>query len=56
MIYALILFHPNVDVELVYKNNCMFWFWPTLESRHANDVIFMIKKSFDLVFILFKVD
>ena len=25
MIYVLILFLPNGDVELVYKNNCMFF-------------------------------
>ena len=40
----------------MYKNSCMFWFWSTLESRHAIIVIFYVKKKFDLAFILTKVD
>jgi hypothetical protein len=51
MIYALILFLPNGEVELVYKNSCML--------RKVNDLCInsiYVKKSFDLVFILSKVD
>ena len=56
MIYALFLFLPNDDVDLMYKNSCMFWFWSTLESRHAIVVIFYVKKKIDLAFILAKED